>query len=852
MAEKPSKSVEEAMKELGLDKTPEQLRRATMDREIVKETPAIIPLKKTDSGLEFTDSEFTKAIKSGLTLPGDVVSGKQKVTDIEGNLDPTMVSRAFDTAGSAALGSAAFPVDEGALRIFGGMMAKDPDNKLVPNRVKARLFKDRGMSDQEIWEKTGWQQVDGDWKFEINDKASDILLGDTQLKQIASANRGGQEVEGSLPQVFEHDELFKHYPSFANIKIRFTDKIDQGGGMFDTSNGTISIGTKGGMPSKERLREILVHEIQHGVQTAEHFNFGSNHSFVNKYNNEVTDLRDTFNFIDNMDDATYDSIYGHLKPHEAQALYQEDRLNAWNKWKGREHEVYLSSPGEIESRAVEARLNLTDLEKADTPITDSMRRARVPANVINDERFDIDRMMEEEPFMPRKAYKNQYNKGGAVEEQMELALGDKRTDPVSGNEVPPGATEKEVRDDVDVKVSEGEYIIPANVVRFLGLDKIERMVQNANNKLAEMEEAGRIGGEPVEEPVEEDDLPFSTEELMSDAPPGEGQGFAEGGDIGFSSGDYGAAPFGGAFEQKQYENSEGRRLSITFINGVPIQQIPEGFRPAGEVKKEQTQAQPEASVQRKKMEEDRNEEDWTGTIEENSKWAAPENWEPKDFEDFLAQGKFTEGLGKGVGVVAGPIGWAIQKGYDIRGNRAYEELQKRIADPELDADTKNQYQTMLDSFSEEGFTGRKSEEDMNAFERIGSQVRDWFTGSNKQEEAATTTSTPTERPTYSGTSGNDDRPSYGSTPAATPAGQPSRDPGAYTNTGTPTNVDLSDRAPTAAPDNFSLGSDAPTSLDDRTPSTNPDDYSVYKKGGLVKKRNKTKRTKAKTSLVNRR
>ena len=53
------------------------------------------------------------------------------------------------------------------------------------------------------------------------------------------------------------------------------------------------------------------------------------------------------------------------------------------------------------------------------------------------------------------------------------------TDPVSGNEVPPGSTKKEVRDDIPAQLSEGEFVFPADVVRFIGLEKLMRMRQEA-------------------------------------------------------------------------------------------------------------------------------------------------------------------------------------------------------------------------------------------------------------------------------------------------------------------------------------------------------------------------------------
>ena len=71
-------------------------------------------------------------------------------------------------------------------------------------------------------------------------------------------------------------------------------------------------------------------------------------------------------------------------------------------------------------------------------------------------------------------------------------------DPISGNDVPPGALAKEVRDDQPIMASEGEYIIPANVVRYLGLEKIEAMINKAKEGLKEKAAQGRIGGQPMQ------------------------------------------------------------------------------------------------------------------------------------------------------------------------------------------------------------------------------------------------------------------------------------------------------------------------------------------------------------------
>lgn len=66
-------------------------------------------------------------------------------------------------------------------------------------------------------------------------------------------------------------------------------------------------------------------------------------------------------------------------------------------------------------------------------------------------------------------------------------------DPVSGNEIPAGGTAEGVRDDVNVNLSEGEYVIPENVVRYIGVEKLEKMVAKANADLEGMEANGRMG-----------------------------------------------------------------------------------------------------------------------------------------------------------------------------------------------------------------------------------------------------------------------------------------------------------------------------------------------------------------------
>tara|TARA_B100000035_G_C21018606_1_gene563092 strand:- start:57 stop:1886 length:1830 start_codon:yes stop_codon:yes gene_type:complete len=110
-------------------------------------------------------------------------------------------------------------------------------------------------------------------------------------------------------------------------------------------------------------------------------------------------------------------------------------------------------------------------------------------------------------------------------------------DPISGNDVPPGSTQKEVRDDIPAQLSEGEFVFPADVVRFIGLEKLMKIRQRAKAGLQRMEDMGQMGNS--EEAIMPDDLPFSIDDLdMED----DGLEMNQGGVVSMSNG--GQPPIG--------------------------------------------------------------------------------------------------------------------------------------------------------------------------------------------------------------------------------------------------------------------------------------------------------------------
>lgn len=156
-------------------------------------------------------------------------------------------------------------------------------------------------------------------------------------------------------------------------------------------------------------------------------------------------------------------------------------------------------------------------------------------------------------------------------------------DEVSGNEVPVGSTKEEVRDDIDAKLSVGEYVFPADVTRYYGIAKLEAMRREAQEGLKKMESGGRMGNaEQVSEEAadEYDDAEFSKEVDEDMASYDEEQEYAKGGVVTYdpvaSQETYKRAPLKG-FEMIPMSDDKGNTIYIPFINGKPQLNIPPGF-----------------------------------------------------------------------------------------------------------------------------------------------------------------------------------------------------------------------------------------------------------------------------------
>ena len=248
-------------------------------------------------------------------------------------------------------------------------------------------------------------------------------------------------------------------------------------------------------------------------------------------------------------------------------------------------------------------------------------------------------------------------------QQLELFGGLKdqgnKVDPVSKNKVPIGSTKKEVRDDIPAQLSEGEFVLPADVVRYHGLEKIMGLRDQAKSGLGKMEAMGQMGN--PDEATLPDNTPFNPRPMaqggFNQPPPLFGVSVTEPQSVLTKQSQYASpnvginppppvvqpapmpmpvpeqpvqpqpvpqqqqaptyqdlmgTPFGQLpkSEVKTYKNkTTGQILNIPFVDGNPVYSIPEGFVLLSEADDSMPKPPEEGSVGTIKPKEDKDDRD---------------------------------------------------------------------------------------------------------------------------------------------------------------------------------------------------------------------------------------------------
>jgi hypothetical protein len=473
--------------------------------------------------------------------------------------------------------------DPTKVNIFGGLGAKQADFSAYK---KARKLQANKVSPRDIEIETGWHEgPDGYWRFEIDDKKAKI-------------DSSAINDEKSLSEILDHPELFKNYDLDSELRVFFDPNLgDKDYGSFDPKTNTIFLNPS---LSDKDLKATLLHEIQHYVQFKESFINGSNPEWEFLYGNDpkVSSLRSSYN----------------------NAADEQEKVRVRKEMAKAAYAAYRRSYGEVEANVVGERsrpsgffTGIKERVLGREPAVEALKRESgryAEGGMVEDEQMN--RLMQE---------------GGMADDGM-------NREPVTGNEIPPGSLASEVRDDIPAQLSEGEYVVPADVLRYYGVRFFEDLRAQAKQGMMEMESDGRIGGTPVDAqgaPLEgqEEELTPEEEQMLQEAlgaASGASTGMAMGGMIpasfqqqqqqpmtspyqdqamlykppasgmaegGFASAlnpafgattfdrsqftsDTGVAPM----ETRQYINPTTKEIrSFSFMNGNPLSPIPDGFVP---------------------------------------------------------------------------------------------------------------------------------------------------------------------------------------------------------------------------------------------------------------------------------
>lgn len=254
----------------------------------------------------------TEAAVSAINAPSNMLKG---VPYTKGEVGEEAMAAAGLTAG---VGSAV-PVPNGALRIFGGPNARNPD---TDKYQEARRLDSQGVPDEEIWRQTGWfrDPTDKKWRFEIDDSEASLL----EVPQT------GVDYSTTLENVLSHDKLFEQYPSLKGVEVSFSTMEDGLLGEFNPTTGAIKLNNS--LPP-EQARKTLLHELQHGVQMKEGFAQGANPETM----------------------ARHPEVVKQANLLKSQGLSDKEVEAGLNNMK---FEFYEAKSGEIEARLVEDRADM--------------------------------------------------------------------------------------------------------------------------------------------------------------------------------------------------------------------------------------------------------------------------------------------------------------------------------------------------------------------------------------------------------------------------------------------------------------------------------------------------------------
>jgi hypothetical protein len=258
------------------------------------------------------------------------------------------------------------------------------------NLIKFAKDEQRGRHPASLYKETGlWRGKDGQVRYEISDHNAELMEPSDPDATITK-----------LPEILHHPELYAAYPMLRGMNVIHSKSEGMGGGHFSMRDGTIVMGD---MPDMDTAKTVLLHEIQHAIQTIEGHAPGGSPDLVKQQLADHADqeMRDMLSYQPKMSqnqhlerywggrntwvaEATY--LMSKLPERDEagrQAVFERAAKKAWGHPQSRYakedfqdeiykqivYNTYRHIHGEVEAVDTEKRMDMTPAErKANSPL----------------------------------------------------------------------------------------------------------------------------------------------------------------------------------------------------------------------------------------------------------------------------------------------------------------------------------------------------------------------------------------------------------------------------------------------------------------------------------------------------
>lgn len=232
----------------------------------------------------------------------------------------------------------------------------------------AEAMERAGKDDKEIQLATGMHRnAAGQWQFEFSDR--DMTVSPPTDPEWKKAETKAIP----LARVVIHPELDRAYPELLDkIKIRVNPTL-MSIGSFDPKTQTLTIRNPADT-GKYSLKSVISHELQHTIQDIEGHPAGSN------VRREVQPLTAVRSYLENRQETVYQKILEAERDGRPTSALEDqydkiqEQLNGNFTRAGIEYRArgnYGASAGETQARNTQARLELTDAERREVPVSET-------------------------------------------------------------------------------------------------------------------------------------------------------------------------------------------------------------------------------------------------------------------------------------------------------------------------------------------------------------------------------------------------------------------------------------------------------------------------------------------------